>query len=48
MTIVALTAYSTDGFEKKCLLAGMDEFQTKPISKDKIKELVERILHRNN
>lgn len=25
-TIIALTAYSTDGFERKCLLAGMDEF----------------------
>ncbi|TNV84152.1 hypothetical protein FGO68_gene1404 [Halteria grandinella] len=42
--IIALTAYSTEGFEQKCLAAGMDGFATKPISKEKLKELVEQAL----
>ncbi len=38
--IAALTAYASDAFEAKCRLAGMDTFLTKPISEEKIKELV--------
>ncbi len=31
--IVALTAYTTDGFEAKCYEAGMNIYTTKPITK---------------
>lgn len=30
--IVALTAYSQEGFKEKCLDAGMDEYMSKPIN----------------
>ncbi|TNV83670.1 hypothetical protein FGO68_gene6378 [Halteria grandinella] len=42
LQIVAITAYSTKGFEKKCYKAGMDEFETKPIFKDRLKDIVNR------
>jgi CheY-like chemotaxis protein len=31
-SILALTAYATEGFKKKCLLSGMEDVITKPIS----------------
>ena len=34
--IVALTAYSTEEFERKCLEAGMREFLTKPLNEVKL------------
>lgn len=45
--IVALTAYTTEGFEKKCFAAGMDEYKTKPIYKEVLKEIVERVIGKN-
>ncbi len=41
--IAALTAYTTEGFEKKCFQAGMDVYLTKPISEDKIKNILHEI-----
>ena len=38
--IVALTAYTSEAFEKKCLNIGMDSFLTKPISDTKIHKLL--------
>ena len=38
--IVALTAYVTNGFEKKCLDTRMDKFMTKPITEQKVRELL--------
>ncbi|TNV84111.1 hypothetical protein FGO68_gene12712 [Halteria grandinella] len=42
--IVALTAYTTEGFEKKCFASGMDDYKTKPIYKDVLKEIVQQSL----
>ncbi|TNV84210.1 hypothetical protein FGO68_gene12087 [Halteria grandinella] len=42
--IVALTAYTTDEFERRCLQIGMDSYLSKPISESGVKQLVERIL----
>lgn len=41
--IVALTAYTTDDFEKKCLNIGMDTFLTKPVSDTKILKLIKHL-----
>jgi CheY-like chemotaxis protein len=41
--IVALTAYNTDKFKDKSLSIGMDDFLTKPINTDKLKELLIRV-----
>jgi len=38
--IVALTAYSTEGFRSKCQEAGMLEFLTKPINEEKLNQLL--------
>lgn len=39
-SIIALTAYTTDLFSKKCIDCGMDKFLTKPISAEEIKKTV--------
>ena len=41
--IVALTAYTTEDFEKKCLNIGMDTFLTKPVSDTKILKLIKHL-----
>lgn len=41
--IVALTAYTTDVFEERCLSSGMDSFLTKPIGEDKIRDALKRV-----
>lgn len=38
--IVALTAYSTEDFRKKCEEAGMLEFLTKPINEEKLNQIL--------
>ena len=40
ITIVALTAYSTEMFTEKCFNAGMDVFMIKPVQNDQLKELL--------
>ena len=40
---MALTAYATDAFERKSHQAGMNKFLTKPISEEKISQLVSDI-----
>jgi CheY-like chemotaxis protein len=40
-SIVALTAYTTDSFKKKCLTSGMEDVITKPISAKQIGTLLE-------
>ena len=38
--IAALTAYTTESFEESSLMAGMNRFLTKPLSIDKLKEVM--------
>jgi len=44
MPIVALTSTTEEQFEGRCLAAGMDDFLTKPLSKDLLRETLERWL----
>ena len=40
--IVAVTAYTTEMFAKKCFEAGMNEFVTKPIHSQKIASVIKK------
>lgn len=44
LPIVALTSTTEEQFEGRCLAAGMDDFLTKPLSKDGLSETLERWL----
>ncbi|MFV8782596.1 response regulator [Microbulbifer sp. SA54] len=44
LPIVALTSTTEEQFEGRCLAAGMDDFLTKPLSKDTLAETLERWL----
>ncbi|WP_346839998.1 hybrid sensor histidine kinase/response regulator [Microbulbifer sp. SAOS-129_SWC] len=44
LPIVALTSTTEEQFEGRCLAAGMDDFLTKPLSKDALQETLERWL----
>ncbi|WP_295797618.1 hybrid sensor histidine kinase/response regulator [uncultured Microbulbifer sp.] len=44
LPIVALTSTTEEQFEGRCLAAGMDDFLTKPLSKDSLAETLERWL----
>lgn len=44
LPIVALTSTTEEQFEGRCLAAGMDDFLTKPLSKDLLRETLERWL----
>jgi CheY-like chemotaxis protein len=39
-SIIALTAYASDGFKDECLKSGMDDVITKPISAEKLKQVL--------
>eukprot|EP00347_Sterkiella_histriomuscorum_P015708 403355989 len=40
LVIIALTANANKSFKSKCFQAGMDEFQTKPVTSDQLKSLL--------
>ncbi|WP_105104099.1 hybrid sensor histidine kinase/response regulator [Microbulbifer pacificus] len=42
LPIIALTSTTEEQFEGRCLAAGMDDFLTKPLSKDSLAETLER------
>jgi DNA-binding response OmpR family regulator len=42
--IVALTAHAMKGADQECFAAGMDDYLTKPIDKDKLEQCLERHL----
>ncbi|WP_066964369.1 hybrid sensor histidine kinase/response regulator [Microbulbifer sp. Q7] len=44
LPIVALTSTTEEQFEGRCLAAGMDDYLTKPLSKDSLAETLERWL----
>ncbi len=46
--VVALTAAAVKGEREKCLQAGMDEYITKPVVNQSIKEILQRYLEINN
>ena len=42
--IVAVTAHVLDGDREACLASGMDDYMTKPISTEKLEDMVRRWL----
>jgi two-component system, sensor histidine kinase and response regulator len=44
-TIIAVTANATEGYREKCLMAGFDEYISKPLSSEKLLKIVAKFLN---
>ncbi len=48
ITIIAMTAHAMKGDKEKCLEAGMDDYISKPISREKLIEVINKYLPKSN
>ena len=45
--IIAMTAHALQGDRTRCLLAGMNDYITKPIKREVVFEIIEKLLHQD-